>query len=171
LVRHIALRIVEGVLTKDQKTAKETNFSILELEKKLSYKFDLDGKTIYLKGFVDRIDEVDGIKRIIDYKTGYTTDIKIKSEKLEDVFIDEKYSKALQLIFYAHLYYHEYQNKNENIQLCIYPIKFPNKEMIKLELDGETTISYDLVENTKENLENMIREIINPTIPFQEKLN
>ena len=57
---------------------------IIALEKKLSAEINIDGINfpIKLKGIVDRIDELDGVTRIIDYKTGKT---------LKQVGLDKKY--------------------------------------------------------------------------------
>ena len=171
LVHHVAKRIVDGVLTRDESTAKNDELIILELEKKYELDFQLDDYQIKLKGYIDRIDSVNGLKRIIDYKTGYATDIKIKSEKLDEVFADAKHAKALQLIFYAHLFLRQEGNQNEKIQLCIYPIKFPKRDLFKLNIDNEDVIEYSTVENTQEFLENLIREILNSDLPFEEKLD
>ena len=58
---------------------------------------------IKLQGQVDRIDELNGVTRIIDYKTGNVTAANLKV--LDISFIaEEKYSKAIQVLLYAYLY-------------------------------------------------------------------
>ena len=170
LVYKIAERIVNGVLDKDKKTAKQSEFVILQLESKYEVPFQLtNGKTIKLRGIIDRIDQVDGQIRIIDYKTGYTKDIKIDSEKVNVVFEDSDKAKELQLSFYAHLFYGNSAFSNREIELCIYPIKFPKKELFKLKLDKSTIIDQSIIELTKEPLSHLIEEILNPSIPFQKR--
>ena len=80
-------------------------------------------------------------------------------------------AKYLQLITYAHLYYNEIQQQEEEIQLSIYPIKFLNKEPIYLHYNKSTMITYKIVEDSLTYFQNLIREILNPEIPFEEKIN
>ncbi|MFV0141367.1 MULTISPECIES: PD-(D/E)XK nuclease family protein [Empedobacter] len=169
LIYKIAERIVDGVLSKDTTTAKENEFVIRALESKHEVDFALtNGKIVKLKGVIDRIDSVNNQIRIIDYKTGYAKDISVKTEEIETVYQKEDKAKQLQLIFYAHLFYADKENLNKNIELCIYPIKFPNKELIKLSVDKNTTIDYSIVENSTAPMLTLIEEILNQEIPFKQ---
>lgn len=169
LIYKIAERIVDGVLSKDVTTAKENEFIIQSLESKHEIDFSLtNGKIVKLKGVIDRIDSVNNQIRIIDYKTGYAKDISVKTEEIETVYQKEDKAKQLQLIFYAHLFYADKENLNKDIELCIYPIKFPNKELIKLSVDKNTTIDYSIVENSTAPMSTLIEEILNQEIPFKQ---
>ena len=169
LIYKIAERIVDGVLTKDAKTAKENEFIIRALESKHEVDFPLtNGKTVKLRGIIDRIDSVNNQLRIIDYKTGFAKDISVKTEEIEVVYQKEDKAKQLQLIFYAHLFYGDAKYQNQPIELCIYPIKFPNKELIKLSVDKNTTIDYSIVENSTIPMALLIEEILNQEIPFKQ---
>lgn len=169
LIYKIAERIVDGVLSKDTTTAKENEFVIRALESKHEVDFALtNGKIVKLKGVIDRIDSVNNQIRIIDYKTGYAKDISVKTEEIETVYKKEDKAKQLQLIFYAHLFYADKENLNKNIELCIYPIKFPNKDLIKLSVDKNTTIDYSIVENSTAPMSTLIEEILNQEIPFKQ---
>lgn len=170
LVYKIAERIVNGVLEKDLKTAKSSEFIITQLESKHEVDFTLNnGRTIKLKGIIDRMDSVDGQIRIIDYKTGFAKEIKIDSENVQVVFEKSEKAKELQLSFYAHLFYANPANTNKEIELCIYPIKFPKKELFKLKLDKKTIIDHSIIDLTKDHLSTLIEEILNPSIPFEKK--
>ncbi|MGV0997379.1 PD-(D/E)XK nuclease family protein [Empedobacter falsenii] len=169
LIYKIAERIVDGVLSKDTTTAKENEFVIRALESKHEVDFALtNGKTVKLKGVIDRIDSVNNQIRIIDYKTGYAKDISVKTEEIETVYQKEDKAKQLQLIFYAHLFYADKENLTKDIELCIYPIKFPNKELIKLSVDKNTTIDYSIVKNSTASMSTLIEEILNQEIPFKQ---
>ncbi len=169
LIYKIAERIVDGVLSKDTTTAKENEIVIRALESKHEVDFALtNGKIVKLKGVIDRIDSVNNQIRIIDYKTGYAKDISVKTEEIETVYQKEDKAKQLQLIFYAHLFYADKENLNKDIELCIYPIKFPNKELIKLSVDKNTTIDYSIVENSTAPMSTLIEEILNQEIPFKQ---
>ncbi|QHC84775.1 hypothetical protein AS589_08260 [Empedobacter brevis] len=169
LIYKIAERIVDGVLSKDVKTAKENEFIIRALESKHDVDFTLtNGQLVKLKGVIDRIDSVNDQLRIIDYKTGYAKEISVKTEEIETVYQKEEKAKQLQLIFYAHLFYADKKNLDKEIELCIYPIKFPNKELINLAVDKNTTIDYSIVENSTEPMSKLIEEILNQEIPFKQ---
>ena len=168
LVFKIAERIIDGVLEKDEKLAAASELIITDLEVKLEIPFTLtNGKNVKLRGVIDRIDQVDGQVRIIDYKTGSTKEIKIDSEKINTIFEDSEKAKELQLAFYAHLFYGKAENIGKIIELCIYPIKFPKKDLFKLKLDKSTTINQEITGITRAPLSLLIEEILNPNIPFQ----
>jgi len=170
LVYQIAHSFIQNVIKSDQDLAKNNELIIHELECFLETQFNLNnGKEVKLKGFIDRIDELNGVKRIIDFKTGNVTDatLNVNSEKLENVFADGKFAKPLQLIFYAHLYF---GNRSDlNVQFGIYPLKNPKKGLIPFKLDGETVFDAAVLKSTQEHLSNLIEEILNPEIPFLEK--
>ena len=57
-----------------------------------------------LTGKVDRIDEYNGVTRIIDYKTGKVEQNKVEIVNWEDITTDySKYSKSFQLLMYAYM--------------------------------------------------------------------
>lgn len=171
LVYQIAHSFIQNVIKADQNLAKTNEFVIHELESLLETNFSLNnGKVVKLKGFIDRIDELNKVKRIIDFKTGNVTEatLNVNSGKLENVFSDAKFSKPLQLIFYAHLYFGN--RKDSNVQFGIYPLKNPKKGLIPLKLDGETIFDDQILIQTKEHLSNLIEEILNPEISFLEKM-
>ncbi|MFZ2432069.1 MAG: PD-(D/E)XK nuclease family protein, partial [Lutibacter sp.] len=82
---------------------------IINLEKEFSTEINVEGINfpIKLKGIVDRIDELDGVTRIIDYKTGK---VEAKDLKITDFSVlgsDYKYTKPLQVMLYSFLFSEE----------------------------------------------------------------
>ena len=55
---------------------------------------------IRLKGKIDRIDEIDGILRITDYKTGAVKTSDVKFESMDESLLPAK-EKVFQLLFYT----------------------------------------------------------------------
>lgn len=170
LIYKISHTFIRNVIKSDQLLSVANEFIIHQLEFKMDTEFVLNtGKKVKLKGFIDRIDELNGLKRIIDFKTGTVTEqtLNINSSKLEKIFTDSKFSKPLQLIFYAHLYF---GNENGlNGQFGIYPLKTPKKGFIPLKIDGHSTFDNRILSLTQDNMSNLIEEILNPEIPFIEK--
>jgi hypothetical protein len=93
---------IDQLLNVDQNYAP---FVLAELESKISVPitFDVDGLSLQvnLGGRIDRIDEKDGICRIVDYKTG-KVDTSVKSiDSLFDPKENNRNSPALQLFLYS----------------------------------------------------------------------
>ncbi|GAB3432614.1 PD-(D/E)XK nuclease family protein [Niabella aquatica] len=108
-------------------------FTITGLEEKVTAEipFELNGapQSIRVKGIIDRIDEKNGITRIVDYKTGSDKlEFHTDTGKLFDTN-DKHINKALiQTMIYSHIYE---QTKNKtNIQPVLYVVKTMNKEGI-----------------------------------------
>ncbi|PVX50051.1 PD-(D/E)XK nuclease superfamily protein [Balneicella halophila] len=99
-------------------------FRVVGLEESMqaSLQFETNGQTneVVLGGLIDRIDEKDGVVRVVDYKTGY---INRGFRSLEELFeATGKYRNptALQTIFYSWLFY---QNTGEFAEPCVYHLK------------------------------------------------
>jgi len=103
------------------------SIKILALEKPLRYTFDLSkygyDMPLTIRGFADRIDEIAGKTRIVDYKTGGTegSDLKVKFD-FSNVFEGKK-PKALQVVLYAFLYHKINETPLENIESGIISFK------------------------------------------------
>lgn len=114
LAFEVAVRFVENFLRQEKKLVadKKNTLKILATEENLSAEIYIDGLNFPIKihGQVDRVDELNGITRIIDYKTGMVknTDLRVTNfTKIRDY----KYSKAIQVLMYAMLY-----KRSENIE-------------------------------------------------------
>lgn len=106
LTGEVIKRYVKKVLYTD---AGLTPFVYKESEKRIELKYTLpSGKGIYLKGFIDRIDETRGHTRIIDYKTGKGV-LRFKAmPELFDKALKDRPKAVMQVFMYAHLYMMEY---------------------------------------------------------------
>ncbi len=132
---------------------------------------------VNIGGKVDRVDLVDGILRIIDYKTG-----KVAQNQLEIVDWDalttdyDKYAKPFQVLMYATMLL---QNKPKNItveagvisfkNLAQGFLKFAKKDKAGTGAVKETNIDETILENFNEQLKKLILEIFDPESEFIEK--
>jgi len=102
LTGEVVKRYVKKVLHTD---AGLTPFIYKESEKRIVREYILpSGKKVYLKGFIDRIDEVKGHTRIIDYKTGKGL---LKFNELQELFdkdLKDRPKAVMQVFMYAYLY-------------------------------------------------------------------
>ncbi|MDR2763413.1 MAG: PD-(D/E)XK nuclease family protein, partial [Tannerella sp.] len=83
-----------------------TPFRYLRSEKKMQTLFTLtNGQVVRLKGFIDRLDEVGGIVRIVDYKTGMKKTLDFKTvESLFDPADEKRPPAIMQVFMYAWMY-------------------------------------------------------------------
>lgn len=105
IVRDVVLRYVKGVLQHDMSKAPFV-VRMLEEQLRIPYSVDVRGASqpLYLKGIIDRVDEVDGTIHIVDYKTGRS---KREFKGLDALFADtsdKQNSAVLQTFLYALMY-------------------------------------------------------------------
>jgi RecB family exonuclease len=94
VLRELVLRIVE-------EDKKSVPLKILQLEKDVRQSFELsDGRTVELKGIIDRVDEKSGMLRIIDYKTGK---LERKKGEIAEYFSNPALKEQFQAMYYAFL--------------------------------------------------------------------
>tara|TARA_B100000787_G_scaffold102280_1_gene75646 strand:- start:18420 stop:21170 length:2751 start_codon:yes stop_codon:yes gene_type:complete len=128
---------------------------------------------IKIKGIVDRIDEFNGVIRIIDYKTGMVKsgDLKVLNfEKINNF----KYSKAIQILLYAYLYSKNNSLKpSKSVEAGI--ISFKNLKNGILKVNFSSKIKNPDYQVTEEKLTEfmlqislLLQEIYNPKINFKE---
>ena len=78
-----------------------------------------DGRRIRIKGFIDRIDEINDATRIIDYKSGKPSSLNFDSmESLFDIMEKDRKKAIMQVFLYAWVYASDAGNKK--IQPAVY---------------------------------------------------
>ncbi|TYB31911.1 MAG: hypothetical protein FXF47_01755 [Candidatus Mcinerneyibacterium aminivorans] len=123
LYSRILKELVSKVIKKEQSGVK-----IVATEKKYSKNIEVEGKTLRLKGIIDRIDEINDVIRVIDYKTGnidstvFNIDGDLKTNKLLDSLSKKK--EVVQLLIYYYLIVKEPVLKNySNLLLGILSLR------------------------------------------------
>ena len=121
---------------------------------------------VNLKGTIDRVDELAGCLRIIDYKTG-----RLDKKEITYSDNDEKMpGKWLQLMWYALLYCRQ-NNPSGLVKSGIYPLRNLRSD-VKLASwdcgDGEDseTITSQKLNRFEALLHEKVEELMNPAIPF-----
>jgi hypothetical protein len=99
MIRKYTLKILEH-------DRKMTPFRYIGSEKRMQTAFRLtDGRDVRFKGFIDRMDEVDGMLRIVDYKTGMKKTLEYKTmEYLFDRTVADRPQAVMQVFMYAWMY-------------------------------------------------------------------
>lgn len=102
LTGEVIRKYIKQVLVTD---AKKAPFIYIESEKRIKIDYPLQsGISISLKSFIDRVDEVRGNTRIIDYKTGKGV---LRFKQMKDLFdkdLKDRPKAVMQVFMYAHLY-------------------------------------------------------------------
>ena len=128
---------------------------------------------IKIRGVVDRIDEFNGVTRIIDYKTGKVNPADLKVLNFEEIK-DVKYSKAIQVLLYAFLYCQNNSLAKEqpliagiisfkNLKAGLLKINFSSK--IK---NPEHIITEEKLDDFMNQISLLLQEIYNSEITFKE---
>ena len=180
IVFEIAKRYVLNFLNLEIDTLKKGNaIKIISLEAKtenISVQIDGLDFPIQLRGTVDRIDEFNGVTRIIDYKTGKVDQSKVSVIEWDKLITDyDKYSKSFQVLMYAYML-HKKNLTNLPLEAGIISfknlsegfIKFTKKESSHSK-NKDTLITEETLKEFEIQLKNLILDIFNSEIDFIEK--
>jgi hypothetical protein len=180
IIYNIAKRYVANFLKQELKLIAESNEVIIRhIESDLRTKINIPGLEfpIHIAGKVDRIDEVDGTIRIIDYKTGKVDQGKVEIIDWEDITTDyTKYSKPFQILMYAYMIQSE-KKFSKPIEAGIISfknlsagfLKFSKKDKSGRGATKDAIITQETFDNYLNELNQLILEICNTNIPFTEK--
>lgn len=179
IVFEIAKRYVLNFLNAEIKTLKAGNsIKLLQVETKNEIEIKLSQLDFAVKiiGKVDRVDEFNGITRIIDYKTGNVQQNQVTVIDWEDITTNyKKYSKSFQVLTYAYMMY-----KSKQIVLPVEAgiisfknlnsgfLKFVKKESSRSKAK-QTLITEDIILAFEKELKTLILEICSPKTHFIEK--
>ncbi|RIA11036.1 PD-(D/E)XK nuclease superfamily protein [Flavobacteriaceae bacterium MAR_2010_72] len=180
IVFEIAKRYVSNFLEKELEAINAGNtIKIIGLEVPYGTYLNLPELDfpVRLKGTVDRIDEFNGVTRIIDYKSGKVIQSQIEIVDWEDLLTDyTKFSKSFQVLSYAYLLHQQDTNclpveggiiSFKNLQ-GDYFLKFGKKDSSRSRTKDQL-INQDTLEAFFIQLKKLILELCNPKIPFVEK--
>jgi len=128
---------------------------------------------VLIKGNVDRIENRNGTIRIIDYKTGKVEKATVTLRSWEDLTLDIKNEKIIQVLAYAFMFEKEARGvpieagiiSFKNLKEGFLPFNFKSgKEETK-------NIEEEILTNYLEQIVLLLSEILDETIPFIEKIN
>ena len=173
IIVETAKRYIKNFLNKELKDINEGNvIKILDVEKKFEHTVNLpfELKNIKIRGKIDRIDCINGITRIIDYKTGgqiKQSDLNIK--EYNKIFEDKKYTNIFQLLFYT-LAIEKEKKYNLPVENGIISFRNLSNGLLKTKFqDKSSLVTTEKLENYKKGLERLIVDILNKNTSFKEK--
>ncbi|MGY5355145.1 PD-(D/E)XK nuclease family protein [Wenyingzhuangia sp. IMCC45467] len=180
LISEVAKQFVLNFLNKELNeinTGKEIIVKDLEGDYNVSITTPM-GHQISLKGKIDRVDEVDGVRRIVDYKTGKVMATDLKLGDLTLVTTDAKYNKIVQVMTYVLLYTskHQFDLDKQELQTGIYSFKNFKEGFLGMNFSTNSRVKDYRVtkaslEEFKQSLLALIDEILDNKTTFVENLD
>ena len=167
-------KYAEKILEQD---ARFTPFHYIESEKKVRATITLsDRRIVQLKGFIDRVDSLDRVLRIVDYKTGSG---KLEFESVEGLFDKEAKDRpkaVMQVFLYAWMYQQLPEYTGMSIQPAIYYLRTlfqrsfdPVVEQKKGRGKADKVNSFqDFASDFEDKLRQCLDEIFDLDIPFTQ---
>ena len=160
LIFEVANRFVNNFLAQEKELLKDKNqLKIIATEEDLATEIAIDGIDFPIKihGQVDRVDELNGVLRIIDYKTGMVSAGDLKVPDFEKLREKEQY-KAIQVLLYGYCYTKSKKYTfNKPLEAGIYSFKNLNSGF--LPVNFSSNYRKPDVEITEEKLEEFMSEI------------
>jgi len=178
LIFEVAKRYIFNFLNKEAATLRTgAILKIIAIETTLKTKVALPELDfpVFLKGKVDRVDELDGQLRIIDYKTGKVTSNELTITDWNCLTTDYKYSKAFQVLTYVYMMY---GHQSSFAPIAGGVISFKNLKEGFLQFGTKTisksrtkdhNITPETLEHYRLELKKILLEICNPNISFEAK--
>lgn len=172
----VVQRYIANFIDQEIELVKHHEIKLIGIEQKLTIPLAVSeiDFPIRLQGKLDRIDQMDGRLRIIDYKTGKVESKHVEIVDWNSLTEEYDYSKAFQLLCYA-LMYSEHQPVKE-LESGILSFKNLNAGMLrfatkpnKASRSKEHTITTETLARFKEQLIELIKEICNRDTPLTEK--
>ena len=175
---------LKNYLNYTSKQLENSTLTLLETEGELRSSLPTSHGDCVFYGRTDRIDQFNGLIRVIDYKTGHvsSTDLKVpvrhQSESNLD-YLKKIPEKALQLLLYKYMYLKENPNiAPEQVIAAIHGLKYANAIEFSLTKASPTKNDNDAVTDFLEGgrfipdmevmLEAVVDEIFDSEIPFSQ---
>ncbi|PWA04267.1 PD-(D/E)XK nuclease family protein [Flavobacterium psychrotolerans] len=175
LAFEVAKRNVFNFLKVELESVKNGDaFKIIALEKRFERILEHASLPFPVKigGSVDRIEERNGIIRIIDYKTGKVEKGNVTLKSWKGLTEDIKNDKIIQILAYAYMYEEIANGKAveagiisfKNLKSGFLPFNFKEGK------EGNSMINAEVLEEYLEQIVLLLKEILDEEKPFEEKI-
>ena len=160
IIVETAKKYVKRVIELDKREVKaQKKIKIISIEEKFESYISNDNGKYKVKGIIDRIDEVDGIIRIIDYKTRkklYRNNLRLKN--IEDIR-KENGIYNLQLMFYQLGIMNKFKDKE--VETGIISIKNMKDGVLNGEIENNKRFNDKSITKIKNEIILVIEDILN----------
>ena len=168
----VLIQYVELFLDQEIDALRRQTIRIVGVEQKLKFALTVPSLEfpVYLKGTIDRIEEVNGELRIIDYKTGLVQPGQLRIPDWESLRQAPERAKALQLLCYAWLFARHTPGRELKAGVISFKNLGEGRQWFGLKLDArhqEEHLGSQALELFHEQLTLLLREVFDPQIPFR----
>lgn len=167
----VIVNYVTSYVRMDISASKKQELYLVALEEEYQMNLELKdlGITLNCQGKFDRIEKRNGMLTIIDYKTGKVnpTDLKVKS--WDDLSTEYKCAKQFQLLFYSMIYMNQHQV--DELHAGIFSFKNIKNGLMLFKEDKSSSINRETISKFKQQLTNLISELLDLKQAFVEKIN
>ena len=174
LAFEVAKRHILNFLKLELKAVREgDSIEILFLEERFErvLESELLPFPVLIGGSVDRIELRNGIVRIIDYKTGKVLATNLSLKSWDNLVLDIKNDKIIQVLAYAFTF--QPFLKGREMEVGVISFKNMKSGFLPLKLKEEKLetqiVNSEILKRYKEQLVQLLLEILNKDIPFTEK--
>ncbi len=158
LLRNVIVELVHQVLRHDEK---QVPIRLLSLEQKYYQPFALsDGRTVMLKGVIDRLEEQGGSLRVIDYKTGKVDSKVLKN--MNDLFTDPARKEDFQTVCYAFMVSRKHSGRP--VEVSLITLKAMSKGSKKF--NQGKPLQPDDFSAFESGLRGLLDSLFDPKVPF-----
>ncbi len=175
LVFEVAKRNIFNFLQVELKSLEANDeVRILYLEERFERNFEHPDLPfpVLIGGSVDRIEERNGIIRIIDYKTGKVEQTSVTLKTWDNLVTETKNDKIIQILAYAFMFENHATGKEmevgiisfKNLKNGFLPFKFKNGK------EETTLVNAEILENYLLELVILLKEILDANVPFEERI-
>ncbi|MDZ7740617.1 MAG: PD-(D/E)XK nuclease family protein [Bacteroidota bacterium] len=163
LIMKAAEKLIRNVTYFDEGAVREGRMRILELEQEIrtSVNFNIPElpENILLKGFIDRIDEMDGMTRLLDYKTG-VVEVRELTVRSDADTTDAGFSDiAFQLMFYAFIFTLQDDNPTSTLQSAVLSLKKSKDALLALSIDKNKYLNSEALGFFKHQLSELLQKL------------
>lgn len=139
---------------------------VILLEQDMHQRLQVGEYDILVHGLTDRVDRVNDVVNIADYKTGDSKKSKIKIDDMPLLRTDPEYGKSFQLMMYAWLYRCVHGPQADGIRSGIYWLRHAEGRYEPLQKNGSDILTDQTLDEFQAILDDILREIVNEQVPF-----
>jgi hypothetical protein len=169
MVDRMGPQFIHQYLTTEAKAAQRKPALLIGQERPLETSILVDEQRVKWRGRLDRLEQLNGRTRIVDFKSGIlknnASELRIKG--IETCF-DGEHSKAFQLMCYAWMAYRsDPEAYAQGLELAILPLQQAEGGPRLLEIDQQSLLTVQSLEEFESLLLQHLREMMDPDRPFE----